>query len=195
MSLAVLTSSHLFWITSRAAGTAALIVSSLAVVAGLATGAHWLRGEPGRDLRPVHETLSLATLALLVVHGVTLLGDRFIGFSWAEIAIPFASDYQRFWTGIGVLAFWALLALGVAYYARGLIGVNRWRTLHRFTAVAWMAGIAHALAQGSDARSGWFLVLTAVAVVPVLALLAVRWHSRRAPRSPASSGAVASLPR
>jgi predicted ferric reductase len=193
--LATLSSSHLFWITSRAAGTAALLVSSVAVAVGLATGARWLHGDAGRDLRPVHETLSLATLALISVHGLSLLGDRFIGFTPSEIAIPFASDYQRFWTGIGVLAFWALVALGGGYYVRASIGVQRWRFLHRFTALAWLAGVAHALAQGSDARSAWFLGLAAIAVVPVTGLLAMRWSSRRSARPRAHSAPAPSLPR
>lgn len=189
MTLATLASSgHLLWITSRAAGTAALLVSSLAVAAGLANGGNWLRGETRRDLRPVHETLSLATLALVAIHGLALLGDRFIGFSVAEIAIPFASDYQRFWTGVGVLAFWVLLALAASYYFRARIGVRRWRVLHRFTALAWLAGIAHALGQGSDAGSAWFLVLSGVAVMPALALLAAIWISRSPARAADGSG-------
>jgi methionine sulfoxide reductase heme-binding subunit len=67
---------HLFWITSRAAGTVALLLSSVAVCVGLLFGGKLGKGRP--DLRPLHEALSLATVVALVVHAVALLGDRFL---------------------------------------------------------------------------------------------------------------------
>ncbi len=44
MTSAVTLSTHLYWITSRAAGTAALILSSLAVATGLVIGGRLVRG-------------------------------------------------------------------------------------------------------------------------------------------------------
>src|SRR5215208_2687779 len=73
--LATGTGPHLFWITSRAAGTAALVLSSLGVCAGLLMSGRFMRGR-GADLRPLHEALSLATVAALLVHGLSLVGDN-----------------------------------------------------------------------------------------------------------------------
>ena len=129
----------------------------------------------GTDLRVAHEALSLATLATLLVHGLSLLGDGFLHPGLADVAVPFVSSYQTFWTSMGIVAFWALALLAVSYYARGRIGRHRWRRLHRFTALAWMLGIAHSLGEGSDAGQDWFLAMTAIVVVPALCLLAVRW--------------------
>ena len=67
---------------------------------------------------------------------------------------------------IGIVAGWALIALGVSYYFRTRIGVARWKKLHRWTALAWLAGIVHSLGEGTDAGTTWFLVCTAIAVVP-----------------------------
>jgi sulfoxide reductase heme-binding subunit YedZ len=163
---------HFFWITSRAAGTAALLLSSLAVSAGLLIGGKLVKGRPG--LRHLHEALSLASLAALVVHAVALLGDSYLSPSLADITIPFVSGYQRGWTTLGIVAGWAMLALGLSYYARNRIGQRRWRTLHRFTALAWIAGLAHSLGEGTDAGEAWFVAATAIVVVPALALLAIR---------------------
>ena len=38
--------------------------------------------------------------------------------------------------------------LGLSYYVRGRIGPARWRKLHRFTALAWVLGVVHALGAG-----------------------------------------------
>ncbi|HEY1834841.1 MAG TPA: ferric reductase-like transmembrane domain-containing protein [Solirubrobacteraceae bacterium] len=174
MTLATATGPHLFWITSRAAGIAALLLSSLAVCLGLAMGGRLAPRLSKSDLRVTHEALSLATLAALAVHGLSLLGDGYLHPSLADVAVPFLFGYETFWTTAGIVAFWMLAALGLSYYLRARIGVRRWRALHRLTALAWALGVAHSLGEGTDSGQQWFLVMTALAVVPVLALLAAR---------------------
>ena len=164
---------HLFWIASRAAGTLALLLSSASVAIGLMQGLR-LAVPGARDLRPLHEALSLATLAAIGFHGAVLLGDSFMSPSIADLTIPFVSSYQRGWTTLGILSGWALIALGLSYYHRARIGVARWRRLHRFTALAWLAGLVHALGEGTDASQAWFLLAVAIAVAPALVLLLVR---------------------
>ena len=68
---------HLFWITSRAAGFAALVLASLAVSLGLLMSTKLLRRR-GPDLRVTHEILSLSTIVAIVVHAAALLGDQFL---------------------------------------------------------------------------------------------------------------------
>ena len=92
----------------------------------------------------------------------------------ADIAIPFVSGYKTGWTTLGIIAGWGLVLLGLSYYARRRIGSARWRSLHRFTAVVWLAGIAHSLGEGTDAGQTWFLAMVAIVVVPALVLLIVR---------------------
>jgi sulfoxide reductase heme-binding subunit YedZ len=136
------------------------------------------------DLRVTHEALSLATLAAIAIHGLTLLGDEFLHPSLADISVPFFGSYKTIWTTTGIVAFWALLALGLSYYARGRIGVQRWRMLHRFTALAWILGIVHSLGEGTDAGQTWFLAMTAIVVLPALMLLLVRWSAPLRRRGP-----------
>jgi sulfoxide reductase heme-binding subunit YedZ len=174
-------SQHLFWITSRAAGTAALMLASVGVLLGLLLGSGLLRGR-GLELRSAHEAVSLATLTAIAVHGLSLLGDGFIKFGLADVAVPFAADYRRFWTAAGVIAGWSLALLGLSYYARRRIGEGRWRRLHRLTAVAWVLGIAHALGEGTDAGRLWFLAMVGIVTVPAAVLLVVR-HLGPLPRS------------
>ncbi len=189
--LATAAGPHLFWITSRAAGIAALLLSSLSVCVGVLIGGRGLVSGRGRiggrtlsahrpELRVTHETLSLAALAALVVHGLTLLGDGYLHPSLGDVAIPLLSGYKTLWTSMGIVAFWALAVLGLSYYARARVGVQRWRKLHRLAALAWILGLAHSLGEGTDAGQTWFLVMVAVAAVPALLLLLMRLLSPNA---------------
>jgi len=174
---------HLFWITSRAAGIASLVLASLAVSLGLLMSTKLLRGRAA-DLRVTHEILSLSTIAAIVIHAVTLLGDTFLRPSVADIAVPFASGYKTAWMSLGIVGGWSLILLGISYYARRTIGAKRWRKLHRFTALAWLAGLVHAIGMGTDAGQTWFEAMIAIVAIPALALLVLRFSGR--PAQPAA---------
>jgi sulfoxide reductase heme-binding subunit YedZ len=166
-------SGHLFWIVSRGAGIAALLLSSGAVGLGLLMSGRLLRARL-KDARALHEALSLATLVALVVHATALLGDKYLAPSLADITIPFVFAYRSLWTGVGIIAGWLLVVLGLSFYLRARIGVQRWRKLHRLTALAWVLAIAHSLGAGTDAGRWWFLGACAIVVGPALALLVGR---------------------
>ena len=59
-----------------------------------------------------------------------------------------------------------MIALGLSYYVKDRIGQQRWKKLHRFTALAWLAGLAHSFGEGTDAGETWFIVATAIVVAP-----------------------------
>ncbi len=161
---------HLFWIVSRGSGIAALLLSSAAVALGLMMSRR-LAPAHAKDLRPLHETLSLATIAALVLHAGALLGDGYLSPSLADITVPFVFVYEPLWTGAGIVAGWLLVVLGLSYYVRARIGVARWRKLHQLTALAWVMAIGHSLGAGTDADRWWFLAACALVILPTLALL------------------------
>lgn len=162
---------HFFWITSRAAGISALLAASAAVALGLLMTTRLLRN---KDLRVWHEALSIATMVSLVVHALALLGDGYLQPSVLDITLPGLIAYETFWTSLGIVAGWMFLILGLSYYVRGRIGPQRWRMLHRFTALAWVLGIVHSLGAGTDASAAWFLLAAAMVVLPAAALLVKR---------------------
>jgi sulfoxide reductase heme-binding subunit YedZ len=170
---------HLFWITSRAAGGAALLLASASVAVGLMMSSK-RKSSSKRDMRAIHEALSLTTLAMVALHGLSLLGDAFLDPGLAGIAIPFVGAYRPLWTGIGIVAGYGLAALGVSYYLRDRIGAARWRRAHRLTAVFWLAAIVHTIGAGSDAAQLWFLLASGALVLPAALLLALRWLGRAA---------------
>jgi sulfoxide reductase heme-binding subunit YedZ len=183
---------HIFWLLSRAAGSVALVAASVSVGVGLLAGMRLPL--PGRrNLRPLHETTALLTLAFGALHALALLGDGFLHPGLAGIAVPFAGSYRPLWTALGIVSFYGLAVLGLSYYVRDRIGVARWRRLHRVTAAFWVLAIAHTVGTGTDAGSAWFLASCGIVVIPAFALMIDRWLPRPAPREEVAAGRFVSV--
>ena len=174
-------STHLFWIISRGAGTTALILSAASITLGLAMGGRLLKGG-NADRRAYHEVLALATMIAIAVHGLSLLGDSFLHPSVLDVTIPFVFSYKTVWTSLGIVAGWSMVFLGLSFYLRDRIGRDRWKLIHRFTVLAWLAGLVHTFTEGTDAGQAWFIILIVVTSLPAATMLALRVSGRRAPR-------------
>ena len=182
---------HLFWITSRAAGGAALLLASASVGLGLMMASKRKTANK-RDFRAVHEALSLTALAMVALHGVSLLGDAWLNPGIGGIAIPFVSAYRPLWTGLGIVAGYGLAGLGISYYFRDRIGAARWRRAHRLTAIFWLLAIVHTIGAGSDAAQIWFLLISGAFVVPAALLLGLRWLGRVSGGEPTAAAQLSS---
>lgn len=173
------TDPQLLWITSRAAGTAAIVCASASVSLGLTMGGRLASG-PGRTatFKTLHETFAFATLIALVVHAVALLYDPWLAPGLGGILVPFTMDYRPFFTGLGILGGVAFAVFALAPYAKTLLG-DRWRVLHRFTLLAWLLSAIHVVGSGSDVTEPWYAALLVVCIAPVLLLLLARVHQAR----------------
>jgi sulfoxide reductase heme-binding subunit YedZ len=171
--MAVVVSTHLFWIVSRGAGTTALILSSASVAFGLVMSGKLIRGS-GPDRRAYHEILSLAVMVAIAVHGLTLIGDSFLHPSLADVTVPFVFSYKTLATSLGILSGWGMIFLGLSYYVRARIGNARWKLIHRFTVLVWLGGLVHSFTEGTDAGQVWFIALIVLTTAPALVLLAAR---------------------
>ncbi len=164
--------SQIFWMLGRGSGTAAMVLAGLAVTAGLLAG----RNKPLRlkgitEKKELHEALSLATIVAIIAHGAFLALDPWLEAGIAGVLVPFNMDYRPFFSGIGVIAAWGLVVLGLSYYARTWIGVSRWRIAHRFTALFWILGLVHTFGAGTDAWQPWLWIPVALSSGPALVLL------------------------
>lgn len=180
-------SHYLLWITSRAAGTTAMVLASASVCVGLTVGGKLIKAG-GPDRRYLHQMLSLGVLVALAVHGLALLGDSYLHPTVLDLALPFRLWYRTLPTSVGIIAGWALAILGLTYYLRRWIGFQRWKKIHRLAALAWIGGLVHSFTAGTDAGQAWFIALIVVTAAPAFVLLAIRLIS------PGSRRAMTPLP-
>jgi sulfoxide reductase heme-binding subunit YedZ len=178
-------SQHLFWLASRASGVVALVLAAVSVGMGLAMAMRAAKG-PGAmaRLRQVHEATALATLIMIAVHGLTLLGDSYLRPGLAGIAIPFVMSHRPLWTGLGVIGGWLAALLGLTFYVRRWIGPRLWRRLHRWTLAVYVLAVVHTLGAGTDARSAWLVVILIATAAPVAVMAAARLLPSDDPQQP-----------
>lgn len=172
-----------WWLASRASGIVALCLVALSVALGLAMAGRLGGSSAARRLRTVHEHVALVGLVAVAIHGLTLLGDRWLHPGLQGIAVPFALSYRPIATGLGVVAGYAAALLGLSFYARRRIGARLWRRLHRLTVLVYVLGVAHAIGAGTDARSPWLRLAIFALTIPIGALFALRVTAQR--RKPA----------
>lgn len=180
-----------WWLVSRSAAIVAFVLIAASVIVGLFMAAGVLQ-RPGlkRNLVKVHQQLALAGLTMIAVHGLSLLGDRWLQPGIAGIAIPFTIAYRPVWVGLGIIAGYLAALLGPTYFVRRRIGTRRWRQIHRATVVVYMLAVLHSLGAGTDGASSWFTALVVLSAVPILVLLTLRYILRPARRAGLKRGAV-----
>jgi hypothetical protein len=154
----------LIWYLARGAGISAYLFLSLATAAGALTSR---RGSIGRRLvvQYVHRSAALTGLALLALHIVTILADRFAGVGVAGALLPLASGYRPVAVSFGVLAMYLLVAAALTGVLRtrfARTATASWRRIHLVGYAAWAAAAWHFYTVGTDAGQWWaWLVLVA----------------------------------
>jgi predicted ferric reductase len=176
------------WTTARAAGVTAFIALSLDVAFGLflSTGAFDRVLSRARSVE-IHRWLSSAALAMIGVHSLVLVFDRFVHFDVIDALVPFTSGYRPFAVGLGVLAAYGALVLQASFLLRRRIGARAWRKLHYLSFVVFPVALAHGLFAGSDAGAWPMRALYLGAGTLVAGLALYRAYSSMAPGSRSTS--------
>ena len=170
-----------WWLLSRASGTVALVLVTVSVLIGLLMASGLLK-KPGlkRSLVASHEHLALIALVAIAVHGIALLGDRTLNPGPIGVLVPMQISYRPVYTSLGIISGYLTAALALSFYARKRIGGGRWRRIHRYTVLAYVLGVAHALGAGSDTGIEAVRLGVLVSVLPAAILFLARNRPRPA---------------
>lgn len=146
-----------YWYLSRGTAFVSMSLLWVSMAFGLTMTNKMARLWPGAPTAfAVHEFVSLLGIAFAMFHGLVLMGDRFINFTFLQVAIPFASSsFKPLWVGLGQIGFyvWALVAF--SFYIRARIGQKSWRLIHFASFLTYVAALVHGLASGTDTSALW----------------------------------------
>jgi len=167
------------WYLTRGTGVTALLLLSAVTVLGILDVRRVATARYPRFLiDAAHQRLAALALVFLVIHIATVVLDPFVAISWLDVVVPFVGSYRPVWLGLGALALDLLLAVMVSSLLRARVGYRAWRAIHWLAYASWPVAVAHTLGIGTDASTGWLLIVTAICVVAVLTAVAVRVATR-----------------
>jgi methionine sulfoxide reductase heme-binding subunit len=165
----------MLWYLTRASGVVSLLLLTAGLVIGVLGSVRWKSERwPRFAVVAIHRNLTLFAIAFVGLHVVTTIIDGYAPVGLKDAVIPFVSRYRPIWTGLGAVAFDLLLALVITSLLRVRIGYRSWRAVHWLAYAAWPVALVHGLGNGSDARFGWFVLLTIACTGAVGAAVAVR---------------------
>jgi sulfoxide reductase heme-binding subunit YedZ len=170
---------HLYWLSSRAAGTAAMLLASTAVFVGVLragglAGSQVRGGRRRLELAIIHEALGIATIIAVVIHGFVLIGDDFYNWTVVDVIVPFVAPFKPTQNGVGIIAGYLFVVLSLTYYLRDRIGESTWTVMHRFVLLAWAGSIVHTLGVATDKHKAWFIVVLVLPIIANLVVLVLR---------------------
>lgn len=139
------------WHLTRSAGLVAYVLLFASTALGLLQSLGVLKGVAGAPATlDVHEHLSLWALYATLFHALILIWDRYVGFSLAEVLVPFVSDYSSTPLGLGILALYLMLIATVTTYVRARMSPQRWRAIHLMSLAGFLFALVHGVVMGTD---------------------------------------------
>ncbi|MEU8867523.1 ferric reductase-like transmembrane domain-containing protein [Streptomyces umbrinus] len=184
-----MTDDSILWYANRATGAVCLVLFTVVVLLGVAVRLRTrLPGLPRFGTVSLHRTLSLSATAFLAIHIATAVIDGYVDISTLDVLIPFASDYQPLWLGLGTVALDLMLAVLVTSLFRERLGHRTWRAVHWLAYASWPVALIHGIGIGTDTGTDWMLWLTVTCVAAVLAAFTIRvtQAARAGRRTPAT---------
>lgn len=165
-----------YWYISRTSAFASFALLWLSMALGLGITNRMARLWPGGPAAfELHQYTSLLGLNLALFHGLILLGDRYIGFELHHVLIPFRTvAYRPLWVGLGQVAFYLSILVGLSFYIRKQIGHRLWRWLHYLSFAAFGMAFLHGIQSGTDSGTTLGAGLYLVSGVSLLFLLVYR---------------------
>jgi predicted ferric reductase len=176
---------RVFWYLSRASAILAYLFLWLSMTWGLLMTTRLVKIWPGfPSSNNLHKFFALFGLGLGVLHGLLLLGDKFMNFKLVQLLLPFANTtYRPTWVGFGQISLylWGLIVL--SFYLRKKIGQKTWRWLHVLTFFTYGLVLLHGITSGSDSGTPLMKVIYWSSAIVIVFLLTYRLLAKPAPKN------------
>jgi predicted ferric reductase len=165
-----------YWYASRATAVVGYLLLWLSMLLGLVISSKLSTQSSGKELvYELHKFTSILGLLFAVLHGLLLMGDRYIQFSLFQVLMPFSNQsYKPVWVGIGQLSVYIWLLVWGSFYVRKKISRRVWRLIHFGSFLTFVMVLVHGITSGSDTSSLWTQAIYWTSGSIFLFLLSVR---------------------
>ncbi len=139
------------WYISRATGLEAYLLLFFITILGIGLYTQFIfplfRSE---NVLVFHKYLSMFTFAVIIVHIVSLLFDKYINFRIIELLVPFLSHFKNIEVSIGIFAFYLFVIIVVTSIFIREIYPRFWRKLHYIAYPLFILSFLHGVLTGTD---------------------------------------------
>lgn len=179
------------WYIIRGSGFVAFGLLTASLLWGLMVSSKVFgRAVKAKGLQWLHESLGLAALLATLIHMVALLMDEFIDFTWVDILIPGASEWEPLAVALGVVSFWSMAVVSLTFYVKKWIGQGMWRSIHYLSFGVFVAAAGHGILAGTDTTHPVAIGAYVASVASVVLLTLIRVVGSRESSRPARSSRV-----
>lgn len=167
-----------WWFVARAGGLVAYALLGVAVIGGLLIATRQLgdRPPPGWVL-DWHRFVAGLSVVFTLVHVVAIWADSYIEFAVPDLLVPFLADWRPVGVGLGVIAFYLVVAVEVTSLVRRRMPGRSWRLVHHLSAPAFAIATVHLWMSGADAANPVVLIATGALCGTVVVLLVIWWSA------------------
>ncbi len=177
------------WYITRAAGFVAAISLLLLMLSGIG----FITGATFRFLEPLtawatHKAIAVVFAVSAVVHVVSLLFDKYVPFTVAQVLFPFLSSYREvtiaghnfgsLYVALGVFSMYFVLAIILT----SILWIDKkphvWKLFHFLAYLTMIFVFFHALYLGTDLAHGIFRIIWIVAGCSVAIAIVYRLRRR-----------------
>ena len=145
--------SQQWWFVARSSGLVAWALITASIVWGLVLATRVLGRRPtGPWLFGMHRYLSGLAVAFTAIHVGAVVADTFVHFSWADVLVPFASQWHPVAVAWGIVSLYFLLAIQLTSVLRRFLPMKLWRNVHMLSYPLFQVSTIHLLSAGTDSR-------------------------------------------
>ena len=172
-------SEHLWWYIARASGLVSWGLLTASMLWGFLTATRVL----GKRPRPLwvldlHRFFGGLAVIFVFVHLTGLLLDSYVEFTFADLLVPFMSEWRPLAMAWGITAFYVLLAVEITSLLKKRLPLKFWRWIHWGSYPLFAFATIHSITAGTDTRNAAVVVALAVGISEVVFLLMVRLFVR-----------------
>ncbi len=169
------------WNVIRATGITAYVLLFLAVFAGVVLRLGFNLKKWKAPFLLIHQNAGWLTFFFGLVHGLLLIFDSYLPYTWLELFVPFAASHEPILSGLGTITFYLLLILLISSDIMQRLGKRVWKYLHFTSFPAFFFSLIHGLLLGTSSQDllGTLLYIITGSLVVGVVLLKMMNSPRR----------------
>ncbi len=143
------------WNLIRVSGFLSYFLLTISLAFGFLQSFSSLRSKKA-DFLLIHQTSGWFGLLVILFHMMMLFFDHYVHYPIKSIMVPFISENEPFFSGLGTISFYLfLIIIGSSDFFMRKLGKRVWKRLHILSIPAWILMVIHGVSIGTDSSEIW----------------------------------------